>query len=316
MTQISRRNFVADLGIALGAGAVVTMTGCGSETTTTTAASSSSDSKKASDSAAESAASESGEYKLVEAGKLTIGCSPDYPPMEYQDGDAITGFTAGLMQEISDRLGLECNFLSAQNFDTLVTQVAAGTKMDVAASSITINDEREESVDFSDPYYDSNLAIVVLKNSEYASRDDLDGLPVGAQSGSTGEEWVKENMRDNPYTPYTQTVDALAALRTGDVNAVVYDEPVARNHVSNEYDDCEILEVIATGEQYGIAINKENTALRDDINAALADMKADGTMDELMDTWIGKASEGKVASSASSAASEKAEDSSSSADKD
>lgn len=285
---------MAGLGIALGAGAIATMTGCGKDSATPAASSASSSAGSATTAA--TPATEESEYKLVEPGKLTIGCSPDYPPLEYQDGDKISGFTAGLMQEISDRLGLECNFLSAQNFDTLVAQVAAGTKMDVAASSITINPERQEQVDFSDSYYDSNLAIVVLKDSGYTSRDDLDGLPLGAQEGSTGEEWAKENLKDNPYTPYTQTVDALAALRTGDINAVVYDEPAARNHVSNEYDDCEILDVIATGEQYGIAINKENSKLREDINVALADMKSDGTMDQLMDTWIGKVSEGKAAS--------------------
>ncbi len=225
--------------------------------------------------------------------------------MEYQDGSDIRGFDYGVIKEICDRLGLECNFLSAQNFDTLITQVAAGTKMDVAISAITIDDERKEQVDFSDPYYDSNLAIVVLKDSGYTSRDELEGQPLGAQSGSTGEAWAKENYRDNDYTPFETTLECLASLRTGAVKAVIYDEPVAVNQVSGEYDDCEILDVIATGEQYGIAINKKNTQLTADINKALADMEADGTMDEIKKTWIG---EETVAASEQVTASSKAAD--------
>lgn len=281
MADITRRNFVATLGCALaGTVAITALAGCSSSDT-----SSSSSTESASTSS--SSSSDSSEYTLVEAGKLTIGCSPDYPPMEYQEGDKIVGFDYGVMQEICDRLGLECNFLPAQSFDTLVTQVAAGTKMDVSISSITIDDERAEQVDFSDPYYDSNLAIVVLKDSGYTSRDDIEGLPIGAQSGSTGEAWAKENYPDNDYTPFDTTVECLAALRTGQVNAVIYDEPVARNQVSSdEYNDCEILDVIATGEQYGIIINKNNKALTEDINKALADMQADGTMDDLKEQWI------------------------------
>jgi ABC-type amino acid transport substrate-binding protein len=323
--EYSRRSFVAALGCALVAAPVVlSATGCSSnDTSSQTSSSASSQSTKSS----ASASSESdAEFKLVEAGKLTIGSDLAYPPMEYMDGDTPTGFGVAMMEEICDRIGLECNFLSPQNFDTLITQVAAGTTMDVAMSSITITDEREEEVDFSDPYYDSNQAIVVLKDSGITSRDELNGQPVAAQSGTTGEDWIRENLKDSEFTAYNTPAEALAALRTGAVVAVVYDEPVAQNNVSGEYDDCEILDVIATGEQYGIAINKDNDALREAINAALADMEDDGTMDELKETWIGSGSsssasgdekssqEESSASDANDAASSKADASSGKAD--
>lgn len=308
MPQYTRRNFVISLGAALAvAPAVIAMAGCGSTGST---GGSTGGSGTASSGAAASASSAS-EYKLVEPGKLTIGCSPDYPPMEYQDGDKIVGFDYGVMSEICDRLGLECNFLPAQSFDTLVTQVAAGTKMDVSISSITIDDDRAEQVDFSDPYYDSNLAIVVMKDAVtdggITSRDDIDGKPVGAQSGSTGEAWIKENLKDSAYTPFDTTVECLAALRTGQVTAVVYDEPVARNQIANEYTDCEILDVIATGEQYGIIVNKNNKALTTAINKALADMESDGTMDELKEKWIGGADVVASSKAGDKAASSKAD---------
>lgn len=229
----------------------------------------------------------SGSYKLVESGKLTVGSDLDYKPMEYLDGDKPAGFGVDMTQEICNRLGLEMNFLSPQNFDSLITQVNGGTSMDVAVSSITINDEREELVDFSKPYYDSNLAIVTLASSDIASASDLSGKPVGAQSGSTGEEWAKENLGDSSYTPYTGPTDALTALRAGKIQAVVLDAPVASDYVKEDAGTYKLVDEIATGEQYGIAINKDNPELKKAIDSALADMQADGTLDKLKNKWLG-----------------------------
>lgn len=229
----------------------------------------------------------SGSYKLVESGKLTVGSDLDYKPMEYLDGDKPAGFGVDMTQEICNRLGLEMNFLSPQNFDSLITQVNGGTSMDVAVSSITINDEREELVDFSTPYYDSNLAIVTLASSDIASASDLSGKPVGAQSGSTGEEWAKENLGDSSYTPYTGPTDALTALRAGKIQAVVLDAPVASDYVKEDVGTYKLVDEIATGEQYGIAINKDNPELKKAIDSALADMQADGTLDKLKNKWLG-----------------------------
>lgn len=229
----------------------------------------------------------SGSYKLVESGKLTVGSDLDYKPMEYLDGDKPAGFGVDMTQEICNRLGLEMNFLSPQNFDSLITQVNGGTSMDIAVSSITINDEREELVDFSTPYYDSNLAIVTLASSDIASASDLSGKPVGAQSGSTGEEWAKENLGDSSYTPYTGPTDALTALRAGKIQAVVLDAPVASDYVKEDAGTYKLVDEIATGEQYGIAINKDNPELKKAIDSALADMQADGTLDKLKNKWLG-----------------------------
>ena len=234
-----------------------------------------------------SGSASTGSYKLVESGKLTVGSDLDYKPMEYLDGDKPAGFGVDMTQEICNRLGLEMNFLSPQNFDSLITQVNGGTSMDVAVSSITINDEREELVDFSTPYYDSNLAIVTLADSDVASASDLSGKSVGAQSGSTGEEWAKENLGDSSYTPYTGPTDALTALRAGKIQAVVLDAPVASDYVKEDAGTYKLVDEIATGEQYGIAINKDNPELKKAIDSALADMQADGTLDKLKQKWLG-----------------------------
>jgi len=255
--------------------ACLALAGCGGNSASSSAATAASD-----DAAAE--------YKLIEPGKIIVGSDLDYKPMEYRDGDKATGFGVAMMNEIASRLGLECEFLPPQNFDTLITQVASAAKMDIAVSSITITDERAETVAFSNPYYDSNLAVVVAKDSELQSIDDLSSAIIGVQQGTSGEDWAKENAPDAELAPFTGITEVMAALRTGKVTAAVYDQPVAENLVANEFkDDAKVLDIIATGEQYGIAINKDNTKLVEDINMVLAEMESDGTLDKLKEQYIG-----------------------------
>ncbi len=221
----------------------------------------------------------SSDYTLVKDGTLTVVTSADYPPFEYMDGDDIKGFDADLIREVAKRLGLEAD-ISHMAFDSLLTQVSGGAA-DVTISAITVTDDRLKDVDFTDSYYDSNLAIVTLADSDIASSDDLKGKALGAQSGTSGEDWVKENVGDDNYTPFQEMTEALASLRSGKVEALVFDLPSAENYVSTSFTDCKVVEAIPTGEQYAIAVNKDNPALTAAINQALADMEADGTMDTL-----------------------------------
>ena len=142
-------------------------------------------------------------------------------------------------------------------------------------------------MDFSTPYYDSNLAIVTLADSDVASASDLSGKPVGAQSGSTGEEWAKENLGDSSYTPYTGPTDALTALRAGKIQAVVLDAPVASGYVKEDAGTYKLVDEIATGEQYGIIVNKDNGALAEAMNEQIKAIVDDGTMDKLKKQYIG-----------------------------
>lgn len=277
--NVMKRNmlkvFAGALAVCLVAACCVALAGCGGSST-------------ASKSSSATSSASPGEYKLVNAGKLTIGSDLDYKPMEYLEGNAPAGFAIDMMNEVSKRLGLEMNYLAPQNFDSLITQVAGSSTMDVAVSSITINDERQELIDFTDSYFDSNQAVITLASSNYTSKEQLNGVPVGAQSGTTGEEWVKENLKNSEYIPYTMPSDALAALRAGKVQAVIYDSSVALNQISQESGTYKLVEEIATGEQYGIAVNKSNSKLKEAINKALADMKSDGTMDALQKKWFNK----------------------------
>ncbi len=230
-----------------------------------------------------SSSQQSADYTLVEDGKLTVLTSADYPPMEYMEGNEIKGFDPELIREVGNRLGLEVE-IKNQAFDSLVTAISGGTSADVAISAISIDDERAKEIDYTESYYDSNLAIVVLKDSSAKDKSEFNSsdIKVGAQSGTSGESWAKENLKKADYTPFQETPDLLAALRTGKIDVAIYDDPVAQEHVTGEYDDCKVLETIATGEQYGIIVNQDNKALTEAINKALAEMEEDGTLSKLM----------------------------------
>lgn len=230
------------------------------------------------------------DYLLVKGGTLTVAASWESYPMAFQDGGDLKGYDIDLIKEVGKRLGLSVD-VQSQPFGTLVAQVAAGEKFDCAISAIAITDDRAQQVAFTDPYCDAGLAVVVLADSGIASTADLAKLSVGAQSGSAGEKWVAANLAGASYTPFKETGDMLDALVDGKLQAVVYDQASAAYDIADEYDDCVVLELIPTGEQYGIAVSSDNPGLVNAINAALAEMRADGTIERLQAQWFGKDAE-------------------------
>ena len=155
---------------------------------------------------------------------------------------------------------------------------------------MTITDERKQEIDFSDPYIDSNQSIAVQEGSDIKDETDLAGKKIGVQSGTTGEAWAKENLNDATMVPFKTATDAFSALQAGNVDAVVNDLPVSAYIVKDTSRGLEIIEEIPTGEQYGFAVSKDNPDLLAAINEALADVKEDGTYDEIYAKWFGAGS--------------------------
>ena len=255
--------------------AMFALAGCSSGGTSDSAADSSSD------------AAADGSYTLVEEGKLTVAASLDFPPFEnLVDGQA-EGFEVDLMTAIAEKLGLEINYLPTMKFDTIIPAIAAGGTADVGVSGFTITPEREEEVDFTTPICDTNQCIVVPAGSDIAGSADLSGKRIGGQSGTTGIDWAKENAPDAEIKTFDEYTAVLAALQSGQVEAVVMDKPVADYYILNAYQDCEVVEAIPTGEQYGIAVSKDNPNLTAAINDAIAELQEDGTFAELEEKWFG-----------------------------
>lgn len=262
------------VGLALAATMLLSLVGCGGT-------------EKEADTTAVAATEP--EYTLVEPGKLTIGSDLDYPPFEMLNADGKPeGFDVELMAAVCEELGLELNYLGPQAFDSLLPQVAAGTKLDIAVSALTITPERAKVVDFTEPYFLSGVdqAIAVLKTSDIKTKDDLAGKRVAVQSGSTPDTWATENLPNSEIIRLNNNTDAFAALMAGKADAVINDEPVSKKFISESFPDAMIVEVIPTAEEYGIGVSKDNAGLTKAINEAIAKLKADGTYDAIYKKWI------------------------------
>ncbi|MHB8050482.1 MAG: basic amino acid ABC transporter substrate-binding protein [Coriobacteriia bacterium] len=230
------------------------------------------------------------DFVLVEEGKLLVGSDTAFPPFESMNGDVAEGFDVDLMDAIGEKLGLEVVFMT-EIFDTLIPTLQAGGKFDVIASGMTIKPEREEEIDFTDPYYDSNQSLVMAAGSTYNAPEDLSGKKIGVQSGTTGEAWAQENIPDAELVPFKNATEAFSAAAAGNVDAIVNDLPVSTELLKEDDRGLEIVAQIPTGEQYGFAVSEDNPALLAAMNDALAELRADGTYAEIYEKWFGIAPE-------------------------
>lgn len=273
--NMNRREFLAAFG-TIAAGAV--LAGCGNSNATST------------DSSSDAKSDEKKGMTLIEDGKLTVVAELGFAPFEYMDektGEPV-GFDVDVINAVAEKMGLTASYLPNQKFDTLVPIIKQGGKADVSIAAVTITDERMESVDFSEPYLDSNQAIVVAKGSSETEETLNDASKqVVCQGGTTGDEWIGENLPDAVRVPVDDVTAALTGVQTGLYQAMVVDLPVASYMLSQSFSDLEIVKEIPTGEQYGIAVSKDNPELTQAVNKALEDMKSDGTMKEIETKWFG-----------------------------
>ena len=228
-------------------------------------------------------------FQPVAGGKLTVCSDVPYEPFEYQDENGNwTGFDMDIMSAVAQRYGLTLE-VSKQPFDSILVAVNAGT-CDVVASSVTITDERKKNVLFSDPYFDADQSLLVRKEDE-ATLTDLDALAgktVAVQSGTTGEIYAKENIKDSS-TKIQSFEDAAAmflALESKQVDAVLQDFPINAFRAVKQGNTV-VTSTFTTNEQYGFAVAMENTALQEAINDSLRDFNAQGVYDEIFAKYFG-----------------------------
>lgn len=229
------------------------------------------------------------DLELISAGTLTVCSEVPYPPFEIEDPDApsgYSGFDIDLVQAIADSLDLE---LSVQDvgFDAIQggTAYASGT-CDMGVSAITITEERQANLDFSDPYYDSLQSLLVAEDSGITGIDDLAGQPVAVQATTTGEAYAQENAPDADLISYPGDAEMWPALQGGTVVAILQDLPVNVTHAQAD-PSYVIVEEYDTEESYGFAFGKDtNPNLLAAVNEALQSMRDDGSYDELYDSYF------------------------------
>lgn len=240
---------------------------------------------------ASGSASASTEMKLIKDGTLTIATSPDFPPFENIENGDLVGLDIEIGKAVAEKLGLEPEFVQLQ-FDNILTAVASGKQADVGISGFTVEPERQKTVDFSDSYYIDDLSIATMKDNADVTADNADealnkeGVVIAVQSGTSGETYVQENYPNATCQPYGNSTDAFAAMQAGQANAVCTNKAVVERMLANAYTDAQVVKSIATGEEYAVAVNKDNTALTDAINKALKELQDDGTIDNLIAKYM------------------------------
>ncbi|MBM3700685.1 MAG: basic amino acid ABC transporter substrate-binding protein [Actinobacteria bacterium] len=222
--------------------------------------------------------------KTIVPGVLTVGSDCTWPPMEYIEGDKIVGFDVDLTQAIADRIGLKLDYQNTA-WDGLFPALIAG-KFDMAISSITITDDRKKEMDFSDPYYQTDQAAAVKKDSGIDSADKLNGKKAGVQIGTTGEIEARE-IEGLEVKTYDDILLAFEDLKAGRVDAVIADSYMCFAYVKNN-EGLDVGFSIITDEQLGIAFAKNSPDLLAAVNSALKSIKEDGTYDKIHAKWFGE----------------------------
>ena len=240
-----------------------------------------------------SAGSEDG-VTLVSAGKLTVCTHLPYAPFQYNDDSGETvGFDIDLVDLVAQRLGAEQTIIDTPFEGIKSGEDMATGKCDIAAAGMTITEEREEAILFSEPYFDATQALLVPDDSAVKDLAGLKGKKLGAQSATTGLDYANANAEECgcEIVEFQDLASQTQALMTGQVDAAINDLPVWSEALKSNEGKAKIAAQFDTGEQYGLGMKLDNTALKTVVDEVLAEAKTDGTYDEIYAEWIGETPE-------------------------
>jgi polar amino acid transport system substrate-binding protein len=222
--------------------------------------------------------------QTINEGELRVGSDIPYPPFEFGRAPDYEGFDVDVVNEIAQRLELEPRFVKTP-FDPIFRNLAQG-RFDMVASASTITPERERTVDFSESYFPADQSLMVKRGSDIKTVDDVAGQTVGAQLGTTGADYARNETDAENVRTYDLIDDAFKALSAGQVEAVINDCPVSK-YAERAHEDLVVVDAIQTDEQYGFAFAEESDALRTAVNRELAAIEQDGTLERISDKWFG-----------------------------
>jgi len=223
-------------------------------------------------------------------GVLTMATNAAFPPYEYIEGGNIVGIDAEIATAIAEKLGLEIQ-IEDMEFDAIIESVKSG-KADIGLAGMTVTPDRQESVNFTATYATGVQVVIVTEDSAITSVDDLfaEGASnvIGVQRNTTGDLYTTWDLEDAGLATidrYSKGAEAVQALKTGKVDCVVIDNEPAKAFVA-EVEGLKILDTEYILEEYAGAMNKDNAALFDAVNAALEELIADGTVQSIIDKYI------------------------------
>ena len=220
---------------------------------------------------------------------LVMATNAEFPPYEYYDGDAIVGVDAEIAQAICDKLGYELQ-IDDMDFNSIIPAVAAG-KADFAMAGLTVTEERMQTVDFSTSYATGIQAVIVPEGSDIKTVDDIaamieagDDVQIGVQIATTGDIYCTDDYGAEHVQEFNKGADAVAALMSGKIDCVIIDNNPAKAFVeANE--GLAILDTAYAEEDYAMGFAKDSE-LTEQVNAALEELIADGTVQAILDKYI------------------------------
>ena len=260
--------------------------GCGSSNTakaTTAATEAPATTAEATAAETTAAATAASELKTVEAGKLIMSTNAAFPPYEMvADDGSFEGIDVEVAGAIAGKLGLEL-VVDDMDFDAALLAVQQN-KSDIVMAGVTVTEDRQLIMNFSDSYA-TGVQVVIVKEGSDVTLDNLGEKMIGTQRGTTGNIYTTDDYGDDHVTAYDNGASAVQALLNGQVDCVVIDSAPAEAFVAANA-GLTILDTEYVTENYAIGVNKDNTALLDAINQALAELTADGTVQAIVDKYI------------------------------
>ena len=227
---------------------------------------------------------------VLDKGTLVLGLDDSFPPMGFRDeNNNIVGFDIDVATEVANRMGVE---LKVQPIEWSTKEMELNTgSVDCLWNGLSIDDERKQAMDLSEPYMTNRMVLVVLNDSEYTDQASLAGKTIGVQNGSTAEKILEESDFSKTIgntIGFKDNVTAFMELETKGIDAIFMDEVVANYAITSQNKDFKVLEDGLTEEEYAVGFKKGNTALKNEVQKYIDEMKADGTMTQISEKWFGK----------------------------
>lgn len=218
----------------------------------------------------------------------TVGIDTTYPPFEYEENGEYKGIDIDLIHAIAENQGFKIE-LSPMDFGGIIPAMQAG-QLDVAIAGMSITDDRKKVVDFSDPYFDAGITLVVKKdNNDIQTVSDLKGKTVAVKKGTSGAKFAEEHAEKEGFeiTQFNDSPAMFQEVANGNADALIEDYPVIAYAIAQKNLGLKIVGDRLNGDQYGIAVLKgENEELLEKINKGLAELKENGKYDEILNTYL------------------------------
>ena len=256
------------------------LSGCGGNT----------DTQQNEDSNTDAAATDSTD--TADGGVLRRGTNATFPPYEFTDENGeVAGIDAEIAAAVAEKLGMELD-ITDMAFESLIPALQAGT-IDIVLAGMTVDPERADQVNFTDSYATGVQVVIVPENSDIAPVEqedgslavDLTGKTIGVQTGTTGDLYCTDDYGQENVKQFDNGPLAVAALVNGQIDCVVIDQEPAKNYVAAN-EGLKILDTAYANEDYAAAISKDNTELLEQVNAAMQELKDDGTLQSIIDKYI------------------------------